>query len=67
MELPRSSLALSLVTFNAGVEVGQVAIVAVLWPALCSLQRTRYHQVVTRYGSVAVVVMGLYWFCERVL
>ena len=67
MELPRSSLALSLVTFNAGVEVGQVAIVAVLWPALCFLQRTRYHQAVTRYGSVAVVVMGLYWFCQRVL
>lgn len=67
MELPRSSLAGSLLMFNIGVEIGQLLIVTMMFPILRLVQRTTYGPMVTRYGSLAVIVMGLYWFCQRVL
>lgn len=67
MELPRSALAGSLLTFNIGVEIGQLVIVTIMFPVLRLVQRTRYGPMVTRYGSLAVIAMGLYWFCQRVL
>ncbi len=66
MDLPRSALAVSLFTFNAGVEIGQVAIVALMYPLLRAIQRTAHHERIVRYASVVILVMGLYWFYERV-
>ena len=66
MELPRSALLISLFTFNAGVEVGQIAIVALMVPLLRLIQRTQYHERIIRYASAFIVAMGLYWFYERV-
>lgn len=65
MELPRRGLALSLLTFNLGVEIGQVAIVALIWPALRRLERTRYRPLLTRLASGAIVAAGLFWFGQR--
>ncbi len=66
MDLPQRALAISLFTFNAGVELGQLAIVGLMVPVLRGIQQTRYHARVIRYASVAIIVMGLYWFYERV-
>jgi len=35
-------------------------------PVLRWIQRTRYHERVIRYASLVIIVMGLYWFYERV-
>jgi hydrogenase/urease accessory protein HupE len=66
MHLPRSGLLVSLFSFNLGVEVGQVAIVAAMWPALAALARSPRRQLVTRTASIVIVALGLYWFIERV-
>jgi hypothetical protein len=66
MELPRAGLALSLFTFNLGVEVGQVVIVALFWPLLLALDRTRYRTLVMRLASSVIVAFGLFWLLERV-
>jgi hypothetical protein len=66
--LPQEALGWSLFSFNAGVEIGQLAIVAVVATALAII-RTRSdvvgHQI-ARAGSVVVIVAGTYWFVERV-
>jgi hypothetical protein len=66
MDLTRSALLISLFTFNAGVEVGQMAIVALMYPALRALERTRYRVPIMRAASVAIVVVGLFWFWQRI-
>lgn len=66
MELPRAGLALSLFTFNLGVEVGQVVIVALFWPLLLALDRTPYRRLVMRLASTVIVAFGLFWLVERV-
>lgn len=67
MALPRESLAASLVTFNLGVELGQLAVVLLTWPLLVRLQRSTRDAAVRKAVSAAVAVLGLYWFVERIM
>lgn len=68
LELPADRLVPALVGFNLGVEVGQLAIVALAWPALRALARVadgRPHRVFAELGSAAVCGLGLFWFLTR--
>ena len=67
MELPREALATSLFTFNAGVEVGQLAVVLIAWPMLRWVQSSAYTTPVTRGVSAVVTACGLFWFVQRVM
>lgn len=67
MALPREALASSLFTFNLGVEVGQLGVVLLVWPALRWLQRSAYAGPVTRWVSAVVTACGLFWFVQRVM
>jgi hypothetical protein len=67
--LPKHGLLLSLVSFNVGVELGQMAIVAALFPLL-HLIATRsvvvYRRAVLTGGSLAIAALGMFWLIERV-
>lgn len=65
MHLSQSGLAVSLASFNAGVEMGQIAIVSLVYPAIVALKRTTYRQPVVRATSGAIAVAGLIWFVQR--
>jgi len=56
-------LARALVGFNTGVEVGQLAVVALVWPLLQVAIRRRGGLV--EVGSAAVAGPGLFWFVTR--
>ncbi len=65
LALPKSSLALSLLSFNLGVEVGQIAVVAGAFALLALLKGWRWERPL-RYGvSLLAVAAGLFWFVER--
>jgi hydrogenase/urease accessory protein HupE len=67
LHLPRSELAAALVTFNLGVEVGQVCIVALAVPLLAALRRTRWFDPTgVRVCSLAVGCLGLTWLVQRI-
>ena len=64
--LPQGALALALVGFNVGVELGQLAIVAAFLPLAYALRTTGFYRVgVLRLGSVAVALLALWWFVQR--
>ncbi len=64
--LPQGALALSLVGFNIGVELGQLAIVAVFLPIAYYLRNTWFYQrAVLLGGSVLIALLALVWFAER--
>jgi hypothetical protein len=66
--LPTDSLLLSLMSFNVGVEIGQLAIVAGLLPLAYALRDSRsYQPLVLRAGSIAIILVALAWLAERVL
>jgi hypothetical protein len=50
-----------------GVELGQLAIVGAFLPIAWALRRTRFYRwVVVTGGSLAIVVLGLFWTVQRV-
>lgn len=61
-------VARSLLGFNAGVELGQLAVIAVLTPVLTVVRRRpRLNGWVVRAGSLGVAGAGLFWTVERAL
>jgi len=66
--LPPEALRWSLFSFNVGVELGQLAVVAVVATLLATIRRRSQkmgrHVVVA--GSAVVIAAGTYWFVERV-
>lgn len=64
--LPKTDLALSLIGFNVGVEVGQLAIVAAVLP-LAYLWRSSwtYSRLAMPAGSAAVCAIACLWLVER--
>jgi hydrogenase/urease accessory protein HupE len=66
--LPSEALGWSLFSFNVGVEIGQLAVVALVAGAL-SFVRSRSEplgQRVAFAGSLVVISAGSYWFMQRV-
>jgi len=60
-------LALSLFGFNIGVELGQLAIIAVAFPILFLLRKWKYYPRFITYGSLLLILVSLFWFTERIL
>ncbi len=55
-----------MVLFNIGVEMGQLLLVAAIFPLLFVLrQRSWYGPVVLRGGSIFIALMATYWLIER--
>jgi hypothetical protein len=70
MDLPDDRLVHALLGFNVGVELGQLAIVAVLWPLLRLVARIgdgSAERLVAEVGSAAICGLGLFWFLTRAL
>jgi hypothetical protein len=64
--LPTGSLALSLAGFNIGVELGQLAIVALFLPLAYALRATwGYRRLLLAGGSAAIAAVAAIWFAER--
>jgi hypothetical protein len=64
--LPTGALALALVGFNVGVELGQMAIVIAFVPVAFWLRTTRFYRTgVLMVGSVLVALIAAYWFVQR--
>jgi len=64
--LSSQAMAVSLFGFNLGVELGQLAIVAVFVPFAFLARNTRSYQFgVFKVGSVMVACIAAFWFVER--
>ena len=65
--LPHDSLLLALVAFNLGVELGQLAVVAVFLPLAWSLRdQWIYRRGLLAGGSLLVIAIASVWLVERV-
>ena len=64
--LTNEFLTLSLLGFNVGVELGQLAIIAAIFPILFLLRKLKLYPKLLVYLSVILIIISLYWFIERV-
>lgn len=65
--LPPDRVAPALLGFNFGVEAGQLALVALVWPLLRALvtRGPAWRSGLVQVGSAAVLAAGLFWFVTR--
>lgn len=63
--LQHSTLAISLASFNIGIEIGQIALVLAAWPILTFLARRHWQPRFTMIASSGVILLALYWFAQR--
>ncbi len=64
--LPQGSLLASLLGFNVGVEIGQLAIVAAFLPVAWLLRKTWLYRQVLTVGSLAIALVACVWLVERI-
>lgn len=60
-------LVLSLLAFNIGVELGQIAIIALAFPILFLLRKHPIYNWILKIGSWFLIAVALLWFFERAL
>ncbi|RIX51169.1 HupE/UreJ family protein [Paenibacillus nanensis] len=60
------SYTLPLLSFNLGVELGQIAVLAVVLPLLYYAGRAKWYRKAAYGLSMVITLVGLYWFAERV-
>jgi hypothetical protein len=66
--LPRGEFLTALLTFNAGVELGQLTILAAAWLAVGAfMKRTWYRRAIVIPASCGIAVIGIYWTITRLL
>ena len=58
-------LGLSVFGFNLGVEIGQLAIILLVFPILYLLRKTFLYPKIRVFGSAILILFSLYWFVER--
>ena len=58
-------MGLSIFGFNLGVEIGQLAIIVLVFPILYLLRKTSLYPKIRVFGSIILIFFSLYWFIER--
>jgi hypothetical protein len=65
MGLPATGLVRCLISFNVGVELGQLVIVLLLLPLALALGRWRHGSTAVKALSAVILLFGAAWFIER--
>ncbi len=67
--LPRSQFLTALLTFNVGVEAGQLTVIALAFAAVAYWRRNRvtYRRIIVQPASLAIALAGLYWTVQRIM
>lgn len=64
--LERQGLLVSLLSFNLGVETGQIAVIAAVLPLLAAARSRPWFHRAAQLASVAILLQALLWFWQRV-
>ncbi|MHC0037504.1 HupE/UreJ family protein [Pseudoneobacillus sp. C159] len=66
MNIGKGQLVSSLLSFNIGIEVVQLILVLLVLPLLSYMHRLPYSKKIVQIGSVIIIVLGGFWFMERI-
>ena len=64
-QIPKNHFIEAMLTFNVGVEIGQMFVVALLLPIILQLRRFSWNLGFVRTLSSGVALFGLIWFAQR--
>lgn len=65
LNLPLAQWVTAVLAFNVGVEVGQLAVVAIVLPIVFAMARSAWHRRLVQCTSVLVLGLAVVWFVDR--
>lgn len=66
LELSTTQMVLSILGFNVGIELMQLALIAVAFPLLFLLAKTSFYGPIRTVGAVMMMILAFAWMVERV-
>jgi hydrogenase/urease accessory protein HupE len=65
--MPKDDFAVALISFNVGVEFGQITVLLLAYISLRAWTKDEltYHKIVAVPGSIIISIIATYWFLER--
>lgn len=66
LDTSRSTQLISLLGRNVGIEIGQMVVILLSFPALFLLRRTRYYRPLFVGGSILLALISVVWAAERI-
>lgn len=66
LELSTTQMVLSILGFNVGIELMQLALIAVAFPLLFLLAKTSFYGPISTVGAVMMMVLAFAWMVERI-
>ncbi|WP_171654595.1 HupE/UreJ family protein [Paenibacillus foliorum] len=63
----RTYSAVSLISFNVGIELGQLAVVGIVLPLLLKYRSRKEYKYFFNAASACTLIIALYWFVERII
>ena len=65
--MPKDDFVTALISFNVGVELGQLAVISMAFVLLwfCFKSKDKYRKIIVIPGSAFISLVGIYWFLER--
>jgi hydrogenase/urease accessory protein HupE len=68
IQLPKADVPKALLGFNLGVEVGQLAVMAIVLPLIMTARkRPWFEKKGVRYASYVIAGLGIVWFVARII
>ena len=67
LALPANGLVANLLSFNLGVEAGQLAFIAATIPCIAWLRKSKHERRIVTALCVTLVLFGTAWFVDRAL
>lgn len=64
-QVPKNHFVSALLTFNVGVEIGQLLVVLLVLPLVLYVRRFTWNNLVVRSISFGIAAFGLIWFVQR--
>ncbi len=65
VEIPKDAFATSLLSFNAGIEIGQLLIIALALPLIFRFRGTPRYDAAMRMIAILISLLALFWFVTR--
>ncbi len=65
--MPKNDFATALISFNVGVELGQITVISIAFITLnfWFKNKDKYRRFILNPGSLFISIIGVYWFLER--
>lgn len=67
VEIPRERFFSSLISFNIGIEVGQIVIIALALPVIYLLRKKKWYDTFIKVIAVLISIVAIYWGIERII